>query len=661
MSSDDGRRRVVIAEVSPEIDSGRYPIKRVVGERVVVEASAFTDGHDLVRCMLRWRREGDDVWSETPMESLRQDRWRGEFAVDSMGRYVYTLQAWVDRFHTWLRDLQARAAALQELSVDLLIGAQLVRNAAARATGVDADQLRAAAELLASDHPPSARVAAAMEPTLAALVNRYPDRSRQTTYDRELPLVVDRTKARFSSWYEMFPRSASPEPGRHGTLRDCIERLPYVARMGFDVLYLPPIHPIGETFRKGRNNAVEAGAGDPGSPWAIGAESGGHKDVHAELGELADVRRLVDAARNLGIELALDLALQCSPDHPYVKRHPQWFRTRPDGTIQYAENPPKKYQDIVPIDFETDDWRALWDELKSIVEFWIEQGIRIFRVDNPHTKPFGFWEWLIGEIKRDAPETLFLAEAFTRPHVMYELAKRGFTQSYTYFTWRDTKWELSEYFSELFHTSLKEFFRPNAWPNTPDILPEYLQTAGRPAFVTRLILAATLCANYGIYGPAFELGEGRAREPGSEEYLDSEKYEFKHWELSQSHNLAELIARVNQIRRENPALQSDHSLEFHETTNDQLLCFSKRSGDNVILTVVNLDPHHVHSGWVEIPAERLDAPQDRPCQVHELLSDSRYLWRPGRNYVELNPQYLPAHIFRVRRWLRTEHDFEYYL
>jgi starch synthase (maltosyl-transferring) len=373
------------------------------------------------------------------------------------------------------------------------------------------------------------------------------------------------------------------------------------------------------------------------------------------------VRRLVDAARSQGMEVALDLAFQCSPDHPYVKQHPEWFRTRPDGVIQYAENPPKKYQDIVPIDFETGHWRALWDELKSVVQFWIEQGIRVFRVDNPHTKPFGFWEWLIREIKRDAPETLFLSEAFTRPHVMYELAKCGFTQSYTYFTWRNTKSELTEYFSQLVNTDVREFFRPNAWPNTPDILPEHLQAGGRPAFLARLILAATLSANYGIYGPAFELLENRPREPGSEEYFDSEKYEIKHWDLSRPDSLADVIARINQIRRENPALQSDQTLEFHETTNDQLICYSKQAGANSIVVVVNLDPHHVHSGWVDVPAERLGAPQDRPCQVHELLSDSRYLWRPGRNYVELNPQFVPAHVFRVRRWLRTEHDFEYYL
>ncbi|HEV7225466.1 MAG TPA: alpha-1,4-glucan--maltose-1-phosphate maltosyltransferase [Pirellulales bacterium] len=661
MPPEDGRRRAVIADVSPQIDCGRYAVKRVVGERVAVEATAFTDGHELVRCALRWRRAPDGEWREILMTPLAQDRWRGEFLVETIGRCIYTVQAWVDRFHSWRRDLRARAEAAQDLAIDLMIGAQLVREASQRANGLEADRLREFADSLAADRPAADRVATALDPDLLDLMDRFPDRSRQTTYDRELPVVVDRLKARFSSWYELFPRSCAAEPGRHGTLADCLRRLPYVARMGFDVLYLPPIHPIGSSFRKGKNNRVQASSGDPGSPWAIGAEAGGHTAIHPELGTLDDLRALALAARDQGLELALDLALQCSADHPYVKRRPEWFRRRPDGTIQYAENPPKKYQDIYPLDFETERWRELWDEIKSVVLFWIEQGVHIFRVDNPHTKPFAFWEWLIDEIKRDFPDVLFLAEAFTRPHAMHELAKRGFTQSYTYFTWRNTKGELTKYFSELTQTPLREFFRPNAWPNTPDILPENLQAGGRPSFVARLVLAATLSANYGIYGPAFELGESRPREPGSEEYLDSEKYEIKHWDWTRADSLSDLVARVNAIRRANPALQSDADLQFHETTNEQLICYSKQAGSNVVLVVVNLDPHHVHSGWVDVPAERLGAPAQRPCQVHELLGDARYLWRPGRNYVELNPQFVPAHVFRVRQWTRTEHDFEYYL
>jgi starch synthase (maltosyl-transferring) len=661
MPLEDGRRRVVISEVSPQIDCGRYAIKRVAGESVVVEATAFTDGHDLVRAALRWRRDGDVSWSEVFMSPLAQDRWRGEFAPETIGRYVYHVQAWVDRFHSWRRDLRARAEAGQDLSVEFLIGAELVRQAARRAAGLDADQLLAVADMLAGDRPSHERVDAALDPALLVVMDRYPDRSLQSDYGRELSLTVDRHKARFSTWYELFPRSCASTPGGHGTLNDCLARVPEIARLGFDVLYLPPIHPIGLSYRKGKNNRIEAGPDDPGSPWAIGAESGGHKAIHPQLGSLDDLRRLVEATRDHGMELALDLAFQCSPDHPYVKQHPEWFRRRPDGTVQYAENPPKKYQDIYPLDFETEHWRELWDELKSVALFWIEQGVRIFRVDNPHTKPFRFWQWLIEEVKRDYPETIFLSEAFTRPHVMYELAKRGFTQSYTYFTWRNTRWELTNYFTELMQTEIREFFRPNAWPNTPDILPENLQTGGRASFAIRLLLAATLCANYGVYGPAFELCENRPREPGSEEYLDSEKYEIKHWDLSRSDSLAGLIARVNQIRRENPALQSDASLEFHETTNEQLFCYSKQSGKNSVLVVVNLDPNHTHSGWVDVPAERLGAPTGRPCQVHELLSDSRYLWRPGRNYVELDPQFAPAHLFRVRQWVRTEHDFEYYL
>ena len=661
MKLEDGRRRVVISEVSPEINGGRYAIKRVVGESVVVEATAFADGHDLVRAAVSWRRADVAEWNEAPMSPLAQDRWRGEFVPETIGRYVYRLQAWVDRFHSWRRDLRARAQAGQDLTVDLSIGAELVREAGRRASGVDADQLQSIADLLAGARPPAERVETALGPALLALMDRYPDRSLQSDYERELPLTVDRLKARFSAWYELFPRSCAAEPGRHGTLADCLRRVPEIARMGFDVLYLSPIHPIGESYRKGGNNHVEAAPDDPGSPWAIGAASGGHKAIHPQLGTLDDLHQLVEATRNHGLELALDVAFQCSPDHPYVQQHPQWFRRRPDGSIQYAENPPKKYQDIYPLDFETENWRELWQELKSVVQFWSEQGVRIFRVDNPHTKPFAFWEWLIDEIKREHPETLFLSEAFTRPHVMYELAKRGFTQSYTYFTWRNTKWELTNYFSELTQSEIREFFRANAWPNTPDILPENLQTGGRPAFVTRLLLAATLCANYGIYGPAFELCESRPREPGSEEYLDSEKYEIRHWNLAQSDSLADLIARVNRIRRENPALHSDASLQFHETTNDQLLCYSKQAGGNTVVVVVNLDPDHVHSGWVDIPAERLGDPSGRPCQVHELLSDARFLWRPGRNYVELNPKFAPAHVFRVRQWIRSEHDFEYYL
>jgi starch synthase (maltosyl-transferring) len=498
---------------------------------------------------------------------------------------------------------------------------------------------------------------------LVALMQHHAPRDFCVTYARCLRVTVDRQRAGFSSWYEMFPRSASDEPGAHGTLRDVVARLPYVAEMGFDVLYLPPIHPIGESFRKGKNNTEQAGEGDVGSPWAIGSSAGGHKAIHPQLGTLRDFQYLVTTAQQLGMEVALDIAFQCSPDHPYVKEHPEWFRQRPDGTIQYAENPPKKYQDIYPFDFESADWWSLWHELKSIFEFWIEQGIRIFRVDNPHTKPFPFWEWCIGEIKRAHPDVLFLAEAFTRPKVMHRLAKVGFTQSYTYFAWRNTKRELMEYVTALTRSETREFLRPNFWPNTPDILTEYLQLGGRPAFMSRLVLAALLSPNYGIYGPPFEHCWNTPLALGSEEYLDSEKYQIRHHDLDRPSSLKDFIARVNRLRREHAALQTNEHLRFLEVDNEEIICFSKSSADRsqVILAVVSLDPHHRQSGWVELPLEEFGLDADRPCQVHDLLSDARFLWHGRRNYVELDPAIVPAHIFQVRRRVRSERDFEYFL
>jgi starch synthase (maltosyl-transferring) len=490
-----------------------------------------------------------------------------------------------------------------------------------------------------------------------------PDRQFATSYSLALQVMVDRPLARCSAWYELFPRSCSPTPGQHGTFADCAARLPSIAQMGFDVLYLPPIHPIGEAHRKGENNTVGAKPDDVGSPWAIGSAAGGHRAIHPQLGTAEDFRRLVTQARASGIEIALDLAWQCSPDHPYVTEHPEWFRQRPDGTIQYAENPPKQYQDIYPFHFETDHWQALWDELKGVVLHWIAQGVTVFRVDNPHTKPLRFWEWLIAEVKRAHPDVIFLAEAFTRPKVMYHLAKVGFSQSYTYFTWRNTKEELQQYLTELTQTEVCEYFRPNFWPNTPDILSEYLQFGGRPAFVVRLILAATLSANYGVYGPAFELGEHTPKEPGSEEYLDSEKYQLRHWDVQQPESLRELITRINRVRRDNPALHSNTGLHFHTVANDELLCYSKATPDlaNIMLMVVNLHPHHVQAGWLELDLAALGLAANTPYQVHDLVSEARFLWQGARNYAELHPEVMPAHIFRVRRRTRTEHDFDYYL
>jgi starch synthase (maltosyl-transferring) len=657
------RRRAIISGVKPEIDCGRFAIKRTIGEPVVVEADVFADGHDAMACLLLFKKEGAEGWEEVPMSALPNDRWRAEFIVRDMGRYVYTVEAWVDQFQTWRRDFVKRVQAAQDVGIELLIGARLLEEAGRRASSPDRDRLQQWAGVLRADSGPRERQDVALLDEVAATAERYPDRRLATRYEKELPVVVDRARARFGSWYEFFPRSGSPEPGRHGTFRNAEARLDYAASMGFDIVYLPPIHPIGASFRKGRNNAVIAEPGDVGSPWAIGSGEGGHTAIHPELGSMADFERFLAKAAELGLEVALDIAFQCSPDHPYVREHPDWFRRRPDGTIQYAENPPKKYQDIYPLEFETEDWEALWSELTGVVRFWITKGIRIFRVDNPHTKAFPFWERLIAEVKQDCPETIFLSEAFTRPKVMYRLAKLGFTQSYTYFTWRNTRPELMEYFTELTQTEVREFFRPNLWPNTPDILPEFLQFGGRPAFIARLVLAATLGASYGIYGPAFELAESAPRQSGSEEYLNSEKYELRHWEIENEWSLRELIARLNRARRENPALQSDWSLRFHPVDNEMLLCYSKtaREDSNVVLVVVNLDPRHTHAGWVNLDLAALGLDSEHPYQVHELLSDSRYLWTGGHNFVELNPQVAPAHVFRIRRKIRTEQDFDYFL
>ena len=650
LPSQDGRRRVVIEKVTPEIDCGRFPIKRITGDTVRVEADIFTDGHDALSCVLRFRHDPAMEWTEAFMDPLGNDRWRMAFRVEKAGCYQYAIQAWVDPYKTWRRDLLIRIEAGQELKVDFLIGARLMKDASSRASAQDADQLLGwADQLSAMDSPASARRAVEDE-DLTRLMQRYSDRANATTYENNLSVIVDREKARFSTWYEMFPRSSWMSNSQPGTLKECERRLSYIAALGFDVLYLPPIHPIGRNHRKGKNNVTAATPQEPGSPWAIGSQEGGHKSVHPQLGTLEDFHRLVGKCAEYGIEIALDLAFQCSPDHPYVKEHPEFFRRRPDGTVQYAENPPKKYEDIYPFDFESDQWPQLWEELLSVVNFWIAEGVRIFRVDNPHTKPFALWKWLITAVKREHPDVLFLSEAFTRPKVMYQLAKLGFSQSYTYFAWRNTKLELTQYFTELTHTEVAEFFRPNLWPNTPDILTEYLQTGGRPAFMIRLTLAATLGANYGIYGPAYELYENRAREAGSEEYLNSEKYEIKHWDIDRADSLKDFIAQINRIRRENPALQRDDRLQFHDVDNDQLLCYSKSSDDlaNVLLIVVNLDPFRSQAGWTTLHLESLGIGPDQAFQVKDLLTGARYLWKGARNFLEVNPVTMPAHIFSIR-------------
>jgi len=657
-------RRVVIENVQPEIEAGRFAIKRVIGEHVEVTADIHADGHDILFAVLQHRSPSQSDWREVAMQPLVNDRWKAEFRVSEQGRYFYTVCAWVDPFMSWRRDLRKKFEAAQDVGLALLVGVSLIEDAAGRAEGNDREQLLLRATELKEKRAKNQQLAMeSVDDQLTALMQRYADRRRATTYDRELAVVVDRIKARFSTWYEIFPRSSADEPGKHGTFRDCEKHLPYIADMGFDVLYFPPIHPIGRINRKGKNNTEQASPDDVGSPWAIGAEEGGHDTILPQLGTIEDFKSLQAKAKDFGLEMALDLAFQCTPDHPYVKAHKEWFRVLPDGSVQYAENPPKRYQDIYPIYFENDHADELFQELKRVVRYWIAQGIRIFRVDNPHTKPFEFWEWLIDGIKTEYTDVLFLAEAFTRPKVMYRLAKLGFTQSYTYFAWRNTKSELTEYFTQLTQTEVREFFRPNLWPNTPDILTEFLQFGDRPAFMIRVALAATLGASYGIYGPAFELCENRALRPGSEEYLDSEKYQLRHWDTNDPRSLKGLIARLNQIRKENPALQSDWSLRFHETDNDQLIVYSKTTEDlsNVVVTVVSLDPYYTQAGWVDLSLETLGLDPSQPYQMHDLLSEARYLWHGPHNYLRLNPQMMPAHVFVVRRRVRTERDFDYFL
>jgi starch synthase (maltosyl-transferring) len=663
----EGRLRAVIDAVLPVVDGGRFPAKRIAGEPIRIEAHCFTDGHDKLRAVLRWHAVGDLQAYEVDMTAQVNDVWTADFTPPLPGRYRYTVTAWVDHFESWRNEL-ARRDDRDDIRTALKVGAGLIEDASTRAGVDDRAALSTWAQLLretADDENGHTDAAAmkpiALDPARASIVARYADRSFASS--ATLELIADRKRAQFSSWYELFPRSATVEPDGHGTFRDVAARLKYVARMGFDVLYLPPIHPIGRLRRKGANNALEAGADDVGSPWAIGAAGGGHKDILAQLGSLDDFKGLIAKARDFDIEIAMDMAFQCAPDHPYVQSHPEWFKHRPDGSVQYAENPPKKYQDIYPFDFESANWRGLWDELKSVMDFWIAQGVRIFRVDNPHTKAFAFWEWIIGEIKRAQPDVILLAEAFTRPKVMHRLAKLGFTQSYTYFTWRTSKQELTEYFTELNQGAGREYFRPNVWPNTPDILHESLQSGLRQVFAARLVLAATLSANYGIYGPAYELMESAPREPGSEEYLDSEKYQLRHWSLDRPDNLWPLIARINRIRRDNPALQSNRSLTFCAVDNDQLIAYLKHdaASRNVVLTVVNLDPYNMQSGWIELDLSTLDIEEDQPYQVHDLLSEQRYQWRGRRNYVMLDPHRMPAHVFRLRRHVRSEQDFDYFV
>jgi starch synthase (maltosyl-transferring) len=642
--------RPVVEDVRPRVDEGCFDAKGTVGDAVDVCADAFVDGHDQLRVDVLYRRAGERAWQQTPMEPLINDRWRGSFRPDQLGRYEFQVRARVDTFATWLRDLRARAGAGQEIGGELEVGARLAEDAATRASGEHKKLLVALAGRIRTGDVPGPGDAEFEE--LGAMVVRYSGATAATspTYG----LWADRVRARFSTWYELFPRSASGVAGHHGTFLDVIDRLDYVRRLGADVLYLPPIHPIGATKRKGRNGAVVAEPDDVGSPWAIGAAEGGHTALHPELGTLDEFHKLVGAARDAGIEVALDIAFQCSPDHPWVREHPEWFRHRPDGSIRYAENPPKKYEDIYPLDFDSSAWRELWQALHDVIAYWIDQGIGIFRVDNPHTKAFPFWEWVIPAIRENHPDVIFLAEAFTRPKVMKRLAKLGFSQSYTYFAWRTAKWEIEEYLTELIHTDVADYFRPNFWPNTPDILTEQLQRGDRRTFAMRAVLAGTLAASYGIYGPAFELGERSPRHDGSEEYLDGEKYELRHYDLDATNSLAPFLSTLNTIRHEQVALQFNRTLWFHHTDNDAIMAYSKTAPGAVdglpgapILVIANLDDKYRQSAWVDLDLGALGLTDGAAYDVNDLLTGARYTWSGPHNFVMLDPDVTPAHIFRV--------------
>ncbi len=642
----DASRRIVIERVKPELDCGRYAIKREVGDQVEVTADIFKDGHDTLSAAVVYRPEDEAEWREAPMHFVDNDRWSGTFTVDRNCRYLYSVVAWTDWFTSWASDIRRKYDADQDVESELQEGALLLDAALASATGEDRIILERAERQLRSSGPQTGRVTAGLSVEVREVMLRHPDRHDLTRYDRELPLQVDRVKARFAAWYELFPRSMSDDPARHGTFDDVIRKLPYVRDLGFDVLYFPPIHPIGRAHRKGKNNSLTAEPGEPGSPYAIGSEEGGHKAIHPELGTLEDFRRLVAAAHDHGLELALDFAIQVSPDHPYVKEHPEWFFIRPDGTIKYAENPPKKYQDIYPLNFYGEDWEAQWEEWKSVFLFWVEQGVKIFRVDNPHTKPVQFWEWVIRDVQKAHPEVIFLSEAFTRPKMMRVLAKAGFTQSYTYFTWRNYKAELQEYFEELTQSEMREYYRGNLFPNTPDINPEILQTGGRAAFMSRAVLATTLSSVYGIYS-GFELCEGTPL-PGKEEYLNSEKYEIKAWDWDRPGNIRPLIARLNEIRRENAALQEYDNLVFHLSDSDHILFYEKSTPDrsNIVFVAVNLDPHNAHEGTVFFPMSSMGLDEDASWEADELLGGHRWYFNGSHQRLRLEPG-APAVIFRV--------------
>jgi starch synthase (maltosyl-transferring) len=646
LKQDLQRGHVVIEAVRPQLDCGVHRAKAVVGDLVEVTADIFRDGPALLRAVIRYRGPGDAKWSESPMLELGNDRWGGSFRPGGIGRWRYTIEAWTDAFGTWRRDFIKRVEAAQDVDVEIEEGIRLVEARIKAAGAKDGKVLTAAIDVVrkspkGATGPDDPRATAILAEEVAAVMTRVSDRTGATTAKPVLELTVDRERARFGAWYELFPRSTGTS-STHGTFKTAAKDLARIADMGFDIVYLPPIHPIGERFRKGRNNTLEAGPDDVGSPWAIGSPQGGHKDVNPALGTLKDFDAFVAEADRLGLEIALDFAIQCSPDHPWVAAHPEWFNHRPDGSIRYAENPPKKYQDIYPINFDTEDKEGLWTELKSVLDHWIDHGIKIFRVDNPHTKSFNFWEWVIDDIQTRHPDVILLAEAFTRPAVMKKLAKIGFTQSYTYFTWRNTKYELTEYMLELAQTEMKDYFRPNFFANTPDILHEYLQTGGPPAFKIRLILAALLSPSYGVYS-GYELFENVPVKWGSEEYLSSEKYELRPRDWSRSDSLGAYI------RRKQPALHELTNIAFHDVDKENLLAFSKTSpGEDPILVVLNLNPFHWEEGTLNLDSTALGIDPWQAFEVHDLLTDTTFMWHGPENYIRLDPYDQPAHVFRVR-------------
>ncbi|MCU0311290.1 MAG: alpha-1,4-glucan--maltose-1-phosphate maltosyltransferase [Acidimicrobiales bacterium] len=661
--------RVVVAEVSPRIDGGRHPVKRVEGEPVVVGATVFADGHDVLHVVLSHRPPGSSRWVDVPMIPVNPglDRWEATFVPVDQGTHPYKVLGWIDGFATWAHGTSRKLEAGQAVDSELLAGAALLEADAEGAPRRDAALLKEAAARLRSGDLSDLTDPGSDDRPSAATLHRRRLRRADAGSGPVVEVVVERERALFSTWYELFPRStfvtgptAADEsaPLRHGTLRGVAEQLDRIAEMGFDVLYLPPVHPIGTSFRKGPENAETAGRGDPGSPWAIGSSAGGHTSVHPELGTLEDLHHLVEAAAATGVEIALDLAFQCSPDHPWVTEHPEWFAHRPDGTIQYAENPPKRYQDIYPLDFSGSAWRELWEALLEVAEFWMDRGIRIFRVDNPHTKPFAFWEWFIAQLRRRDPEVVLLSEAFSRPAIMAELAKVGFTQSYTYFTWRTTKAELTDYAREVTTGPGADASRPNFWPNTPDILAWHLQGASRAMFALRHLLAATLSASYGVYGPAFELCENVPAGNGKEEYGRSEKYELRRWELDADPSLRDQLTRVNRVRHECLALHTNRTLRFHHAPNDQVLAYSKTTHDgpdpdparparNPVLVVVNLDDREVQRATLELDLASLGIDPSRPFHALDLLTGRRFAWEGAHPFVELDPERQPGHLLRI--------------